>query len=71
MIGLLKSHWQFANQDKRKFGTYFHFFVDSVAGGPARDDGDASQTSLTEVKLRLRRRLKSVWHITIGDQSFK
>ena len=64
MIGLLTSHWQFANHDKRKFRTYFQYFVDSVAGGPVRDDGTASQTSLTEVKLRLRRRLKSVWHKT-------
>ena len=49
MIFLSKCHCRLTNQDERKFEMHFRLFVHS-AGGP-------EQTLLTEVKLRVRRRL--------------
>ena len=47
---------RFANQDERKIETLFRYLVESV-GSENKNLGAASQTLLTDVKLRLRRRL--------------
>ena len=47
---------RFASQDERKIETLFRYLVESV-GSENKNLGAASQTLLTDVKLRLRRRL--------------
>ena len=52
MIGLLKSHRRFASQVERKFETYWNLL--EVQN---KDLVGASQTLITGVKFRLRRRI--------------
>ena len=56
MIGLLKIHCRFASEDERKFETHFGDSL-SPFGALNKDLGVASQMLLTEVRLRLQRRL--------------
>ena len=59
-----KSHCWFANQDERNFKTPFQYFVESFG---ETDLWLASQTLLTEVKLRLQHRLSRKCYLCSGS----